>query len=136
MDKINSERRSENMRRIKSKNTKPELQVRKLVYNLGYRYRLHSKKLPGNPDIVFPRRKKTIFVHGCFWHQHNDRSCKYSHIPQSKQQYWLPKLEKNKQRDHLNQKYLEELGWDFLIIWECQIDDSDSLIASIHTFLQ
>ncbi len=136
MDKISAERRSKNMRRIKSKNTKQELAVRKLLTSLGYRFRIHAKELPGKPDLVFPGRKQVIFVHGCFWHMHDDPNCRYVHIPKSKQAYWLPKLERNKQRDSENQRKLEELGWDSLVIWECQIPEMEKLINLITDFLE
>lgn len=136
MDKISSEQRSKNMRRIRSKDTKPEIKVRKLIFKMGYRYRLHWKKLPGKPDIVFPGRKKVIFVHGCFWHQHDNRNCNYVHKPKSRLDYWLPKLERNKQRDNENQKEIEDIGWEYLIIWECQINNTDKLREIITNFLK
>ncbi len=110
------------MKRIGSKNTKPELIIRKLLSCMGFRYRLHRGKLPGKPDIVFPSKKKVIFVHGCFWHQHSDKKCKKMHIPKSKLDYWLPKLDKTKTRDRKNQLALKQLGWKVYIIWECEID--------------
>lgn len=135
MDKISSEERSENMRRIRSKDTKPEMLVRRMVYKLGYRYRLHAK-LPGRPDLVFSKKKKLIFIHGCFWHQHDDRNCKISRVPKSKIDYWLPKLEKNKKRDADNQIRLKELGWDFMIVWECQLRDKEELVKQVKGFLK
>lgn len=135
MDKISTEQRSENMRRIRSKDTKPEIKVRKLIFEMGHRYRLHWKKLPGKPDIIFPGRKKVIFVHGCFWHQHDDRNCNYVHKPKSRLDYWLPKLERTKQRDIKNQKDIEDIGWKYLVIWECQIDDTEKLKEKIKNFL-
>ena len=135
MDKISPELRSENMRRIRSKDTKPEIRVRKLIFEMGYRYRLHWKKLPCTPDIIFPGRKKVIFVHGCFWHQHNDRNCNYVHKPKSRLNYWIPKLEKNKQRDIKNQKDIEDIGWKYLVIWECQIYNTEKLKEIIKKFL-
>lgn len=135
MDKISPELRSENMRRIRSKDTKPEIRVRKLIFEMGYRYRLHWKKLPCKPDIIFPGRKKVIFVHGCFWHQHNDRNCNYVHKPKSRLNYWIPKLEKNKQRDIKNQKDIEDIGWKYLVIWECQIYNTEKLKEIIKKFL-
>ncbi len=136
MDKISPSKRSENMQRIRSKNTKPEIKIRKLIFGLGYRYRLHWKKLPGKPDIIFPGRKKLIFVHGCFWHQHNDINCKYVHKPKSKLDYWLPKLERNMQRDIKNQKALEGIGWKYLVVWECQICETRKLSETIKNFLE
>lgn len=110
--------RSENMRRIKSRDTSPELAVRKLLYSLGYRYRLNRKDLPGKPDIVFAKRRKAIFVHGCFWHAH---ACRLSHSPRTNTAYWSPKLARNVERDSANQAALELLGWQTLILWECEI---------------
>lgn len=128
--------RGENMRRIRSKDTAPEMTVRRLVHGLGYRYRLHRKDLPGNPDLVFSSRKKVIFVHGCFWHQHEDLSCKITNTPKTNLEYWLPKLERTKQRDELNQQKLKETGWDVLVIWECEIETSlDKVAKRINKFL-
>ena len=135
MDKISPELRSKNMRRIRSKNTIPEIKVRKLIFGMGYRYRLHWKKLPCKPDIIFPGRKKVIFVHGCFWHQHDDINCNFVHKPKSRLDYWLPKFEKNKQRDIKNQKEIENIGWKYLVIWECQIDRTDKLEHTLMKFL-
>jgi DNA mismatch endonuclease, patch repair protein len=119
MDKITKIARSENMRRIHSVNTKPELIVRKIVSRLGIRYRLHPKNVPGSPDIVNRKHKIAIFVHGCFWHQH--LYCKYSHFPKSRRFYWVPKLNKNIQRDKKNIYQLRKDGWSVLVIWECQL---------------
>ena len=112
------------MSHIRAKDMVPEMVVRKLVHAMGYRYRIHRKDLPGNPDLVFPSRKKVIFVHGCFWHQHESRSCKITRKPKSNLEYWLPKLERTKRRDNENQKKLKEMGWDVLVIWECQLNKS------------
>jgi DNA mismatch endonuclease (patch repair protein) len=128
--------RSENMRRIRSKDTAPEMAVRRLVHGLGYRYRLHRKDLPGNPDLVFSSRRKVIFVHGCFWHQHENSSCKITNTPKTNLEYWLPKLERTKQRDEVNQHKLKETGWDVLVIWECEIETSlDKAAKRIDKFL-
>lgn len=128
--------RGENMRRIRSKDTAPEMTVRRLVHGLGYRYRLHRKGLPGNPDLVFSSRKKVIFVHGCFWHQHEDLSCKITNTPKTNLEYWLPKLERTKQRDELNQQKLKETGWDVLVVWECEIETFlDKVAKRINKFL-
>lgn len=118
-DKLNSDRRSENMRRIRSIDTSPEMIVRRLVHRMGFRYRLHVPKLPGKPDLVFPRLRKIIEVRGCFWHQHG--KCIDSHLPKSRQEYWRPKLERNTRRDEINQRALCQLGWSILVVWECEI---------------
>ncbi|MDQ3812453.1 MAG: very short patch repair endonuclease [Armatimonadota bacterium] len=122
------------MRRIHSTGTKPEMLVRKLIHSLGYRYRLHSKQLPGKPDLVFSKRRKAIFVHGCFWHQHP--GCKTCHIPKSRQEYWAPKLSRNVNRDRENQRKLREMGWNILVIWECQLKNRQNLIGQIKAFLE
>jgi DNA mismatch endonuclease, patch repair protein len=124
--------RGENMQRIRSKDTTPELHVRKLLFSLGFRYRIHRKDLPGNPDIVFPARKRVIFVHGCFWHPH--QPCRISHVPRSNQAYWLPKLEGNLARDRAALKALRELGWKTLVLRECQVK-SVALEGRLRRFL-
>ena len=133
MDTISSDRRSKNMRQIRSKDTKPEIAVRKLIHSMGYRYRLHSRNLPGKPDMVFSGRRKVIFVHGCFWHQH--KSCISGRIPKSRVDYWRPKLTKNRKRDKTNQKRLKDFGWDCLVIWECEIQDTKKIAKLVRSFL-
>lgn len=135
MDKISSEVRSQNMRAIKSGNTKPEILVRRMAHRLGFRFRLHRKDLPGKPDLAFPGLKKAIFVHGCFWHQHADPNCVDGRLPKSRQSYWIPKLEKNVLRDANVRVGLIDLGWDVLTIWECEIKNETSLERRIAGFL-
>lgn len=125
--------RSENMRRIKSRDTKPEMTVRRLVHSMGYRYRLHRADLPGKPDMVFVSRRKVIFVHGCFWHSHG---CKLSHVPKSNSGYWSPKLERNKARDAVHSTAVEALGWNGLIIWECELKQPEELRRRLARFLE
>ncbi len=121
------------MRAVKGRDTGPEMTVRRLAHGMGYRYRLHRKNLPGKPDLVFPERRKVIFVHGCFWHQH---TCpRGSRSPKSSRDYWIPKLKRNKQRDVENQARLCEMGWDVLVIWECEMKDQDALKNRIAAFL-
>ena len=120
------------MRRIRSKDTSPEMILRRLVYSMGYRYRLHVPKLPGKPDLVFPRLKKIIEVRGCFWHQHP--GCIDCHIPKSRIEYWVPKLERNERRDAENVAKLNALGWKVLTVWECQIDDLTKLRRRLQRF--
>lgn len=134
-DKITKERRSENMRRIRSKDMKPEMIVRKLVHGMGYRYRLHRKDLPGKPDLVFGPKKKVIFVHGCFWHQHDDPECKIARKPKSNNTYWDSKLQRNIERDAENQRKLKEMGWDVLTVWECEVREAGQLSQKISQFL-
>ena len=114
-----SEQRSRNMSAIKSKNTKPEIKVRKVLHSMGYRFRLHSKDLPGSPDIVLPKYKTVIFVHGCFWHRHEN--CRYASTPKTRQEFWNKKFNENINRDKINQENLSSKGWKIIIIWECEI---------------
>ena len=118
-----SDQRSRNMSAIKSKNTKPEIAVRKLLHSMGYRFRLHRKDLPGSPDIVLPKYKTVIFVHGCFWHRHEN--CKYASTPKTRQEFWEAKFRENINRDKLNQENLSSKGWKIIIVWECEIKDKD-----------
>lgn len=117
-DKLSAERRSENMRNIRSKHTSPEMIVRRLVHAMGFRYRLHVQSLPGKPDLVFPRLKKIIEVKGCFWHQH--KGCMDGRVPRSRVEYWGPKLTRNMERDNENKKAWQRMGWKVLTIWECE----------------
>ena len=135
VDKLTPEKRSVNMRAIRSKNMKPEMVVRRLVYRLGYRYRLHRKELPGRPDLVFGPRRKVIFVHGCFWHQHNDPNCKIVRVPKSNQSYWLPKLERNKANDKKHKTHLRKMGWKIFVVWECEIKNLEKLKLVLKNFL-
>ena len=128
--------RSERMGRIQNKDTKPEMRVRKIVHGMGYRYRLHKANLPGKPDLVFAGRRKVIFVHGCFWHRHPDPSCALARLPKSKLDFWIPKLEANRQRDEANVRELQHAGWDVLTIWECQLRNEKELKSRIQVFLQ
>jgi len=121
------------MRQVRSEDTKPEMRVRRLTHRMGYRYRLHRKDLPGKPDLVFPGRKKVIFVHGCFWHGHDCPAGRK--IPKTNQAYWTNKLNRNKERDRINQAKLRELGWDVLVIWECETKDEEALAERIVGFL-
>lgn len=125
--------RSAIMARVKAKDTVPEMRVRRLVFSLGYRYRLHDSRLPGKPDLVFPSRRKAMFIHGCFWHGHDCRAGQNK--PTSNLSYWDKKLARNSERDQRNQFLLKESGWDFLILWECEIKDRDRLEKVIRNFL-
>jgi DNA mismatch endonuclease, patch repair protein len=124
--------RSANMRAIRSKDMLPELAVRSLVHRLGYRFRLHRSDLPGKPDLVFPSRRKVIFVHGCFWHSHE---CKIAHVPKSNKGYWGPKLARNKARDLQNAEALKAKGWKVLVIWECKTRNERGLSGQVRRFL-
>ncbi|MDQ6664641.1 MAG: very short patch repair endonuclease [Acidobacteriota bacterium] len=121
------------MRKIRSKDTDPEMQVRRVVHAMGYRYRLHVANLPGKPDLVFPRLRKIIEVRGCFWHQH--KQCIDSHIPKSRVEYWRPKLARNKRRDMANEKLLRDEGWKVAIVWECKLKEVAAVRKSLRRFL-
>ncbi|WP_246231805.1 very short patch repair endonuclease [Sinorhizobium alkalisoli] len=123
------------MARIASKNTKPEMIVRRMVHAMGYRYRLHRRDLPGKPDLVFPSRRAVIFVHGCFWHHHPDPACKDAVLPKSRTDYWSPKLARNEERDKQHVEALAAEGWHVLIIWECEVSAAD-LSDRIRRFLE
>lgn len=133
VDSLSPKDRSEIMARVRSKNSRPEMLVRKLVFSLGYRYRLHQKSLPGCPDLVFRSRRKVILVHGCFWHRH--AGCGLARMPKSRLEFWLPKLEGNKLRDRRNKRALAREGWKVLTVWECQIGKPERLRKTIRRFL-
>lgn len=135
VDRVSPETRSKNMRAIRSKDTKPELVIRRLVHGMGYRYRLHRHDLPGRPDLVFPGRRKVLFVHGCFWHSHPDPRCKRSNHPKTNRGYWTAKLKRNQERDRENRARLLELGWQVLVIWECEVEAGVGLADRISEFL-
>lgn len=133
MDSLTKERRSWNMSRIKGKNTKPEIVVRKMLHKLGYRFRLHRKDLPGCPDIVLAKYKTVIFVHGCFWHRHP--GCRYAYSPKSRESFWKKKFEDNVARDQKNFSLLSDMGWSVKIIWECETRDEKNLIKILRSML-
>ncbi len=133
MDNLTKKQRSYCMSKIKSKNTNPEILVRSFIHRMGYRFRLHCKELPGKPDIVLPRYKKIIFVHGCFWHRHN---CRYGRvIPKTNKKYWDNKRKGNVERFKKNASQLKKLGWNIFIVWECQTRDIEKLKNKISDFL-
>ena len=129
MDTLTKATRSWNMSRIHACDTKPELSVRSLLHKCGFRFRLHSKKLPGKPDIVLPRHGCVIFVHGCFWHRH--RGCQYSYSPKSNKTFWNHKFTENVARDKRVRLHLRRLGWRVLTIWECEIGNPEMLKARL-----
>ena len=133
VDNLDSNRRSWNMSRIRSGNTKPELIVRSILHRMGYRFRLHSKLLPGKPDIVLPKYQTVVFVHGCFWHHHE--GCKYSYMPKSRVGFWEKKFEDNIERDKRVIDELNATGWKVLTIWECEIKNPSLVISKIQSFL-
>ncbi len=132
-DKPPSAARSANMAKIGPKDTRPELVVRRLLHSLGYRYRLHSRDLPGTPDICFPSRKKLIFVHGCFWHRHD--GCRQTTTPKTRTSFWENKFQQNVVRDRLNSEKLGDLDWDTMVVWECETKDLDKLTPRLVAFL-
>ncbi len=134
MDTLTKAKRSWNMSRIKGKDTKPELKVRSLLHRLGFRFRLHSKKLPGKPDLVLPKYQTVIFVHGCFWHRHH--GCKYSYTPKSRAEFWKRKFNRTKERDASNVEQLLNAGWDVITIWECETKKHSDLLDSLAALLQ
>lgn len=132
-DTLSSRERSMRMSLIRSRDTKPEVLVRRLLHSLGYRYRLHRRDLPGTPDLVFPSRRAVLFVHGCFWHRHAD--CKLARLPKSRLDFWVPKLQANKERDARKIEELRAAGWRVGVVWECQLADREALTRRLRAFL-
>ena len=128
-----SEARSLLMARVRGKNTLPEMRVRRAAHALGYGFRLHRRDLPGSPDIVFPGRRKVVFVHGCFWHRHP--GCKKTTTPTTRRRHWTAKFDRNIERDREVERRLREGGWDVLVIWECETNDAAALSALLKRFL-
>lgn len=133
MDRISQHARSALMSRIRAKDSSPEWRVRRLVHGLGYRFRLHRKDLPGKPDLVFPSRRKIIFVHGCFWHRHP--RCPKARLPKSHREYWVPKLRRNRRRDRQVTTALASLGWKSLVVWQCELANESAVAAALRKFL-
>lgn len=135
MDTLDKAQRSKRMALIRAHDSKPEMAVRRIVHGMGFRYRLHGKHLPGTPDLVFPSRRKVVFVHGCFWHRHPDPECKFARLPKSRLDFWRPKLQGNRERDLRFQSELDALGWRYLIVWECQLRHKEQLQNMLRVFL-
>lgn len=133
LDRLSQERRSWLMSRIKGANTKPEVAVRSLLHRMGYRFRMHRKGLPGTPDIVLPRLSAVVFVHGCFWHGH---WCKQTKMPKSKKRYWGEKIDSNRRRDARKRRQLRELGWNVVVVWECELKQPKKLSARLSRLLE
>ena len=125
MDHLTPEKRSWNMSRIKSKNTTPEMYMRSALHHAGYRFRLHVKTLPGKPDIVLPKYKTVIFIHGCFWHRH--KGCRRATMPSTNKEYWTKKFQQTIERDKKEQRVLKNLNWQVIVIWECELNNKDTL---------
>ncbi len=132
-DTLTPDERSERMSRVRNKDSKAEMRVRKLVHAMGFRYRLHNKTLPGKPDLVLARHKKVILIHGCFWHQHG--VCRPLSTPEHNSGFWRKKFDDNVKRDQRNLKQLQELGWNVLVIWECETKDAKLLESKLRDFL-
>lgn len=133
VDTLSREDRSRRMSKIPNKGSEPEMKLRQLIHRMGFRYRLHVKDLPGTPDLVFPSRRAVIFMHGCFWHRHD--GCKLARLPKSRLEFWLPKLEGNRMRDQLHQQLLRDLGWRVLVVWECELKDTERVSSAVRRFL-
>ena len=130
MDHLTPEKRSWNMSKIRSKDTKPEKTVRSLLHKMGFRFRLHRKNLPGKPDIVLPKYKTVIFVHGCYWHRHE--GCKDASTPKSNTDFWVNKFNANISRDKRNQEQLKNSGWNVIVVWSCELRNLDSLSSKLN----
>lgn len=128
------EKRRANMQAVRGKHTKPEIRVRQLLHKAGYRFRLHVKDLPGRPDLAFPGRRKIIEIRGCFWHRHPDPNCRNAVAPQTRPEWWKEKLDANVARDQRNLNALTDLGWDTMVVWECETGNPD-LLGRLQTFL-
>jgi DNA mismatch endonuclease (patch repair protein) len=133
MDFLTTEQRSVRMKRVRSTNTKPEMTVRRIVWALGWRYRLNVRSLPGKPDLAIRKAKKAIFVHGCFWHAHE--GCRRATVPATRVDFWTSKLAYNRRRDQDNTRALENTGWKVLVIWECELRDSRAVVDRLISFL-
>lgn len=133
VDHVDRTKRSLIMASVRSRDTKPELAVRRMLYSLGYRYRLHSSTLPGKPDLVFPSRCKVVFVHGCFWHRH--RKCQYATTPKTRVNYWEDKFDANVARDRRTVQSLKKMGWAVATVWQCELKDPQRLVRRLNDFL-
>ena len=134
VDTRTKEKRSEIMSKVRSKDTAPELLVRRLIFGMGYRYCLHVAGLPGKPDIVMVGRRKIIDVRGCFWHGHE--GCKYGRLPKSRQEFWAAKIARNRQRDRENLRSLEDGGWKVLVVWQCELKNVELLKTRLYEFIE
>ncbi len=132
-DTLTPEERSERMSRVRNKDSKAEIKVRSIVHRMGYRFRLHDRGLPGKPDMVFRSKRKVIFVHGCFWHRHS--RCRLARMPKSRLEFWRPKLEGNRRRDLKVRRELRSIGWESLVVWECEAADEGLIRDKVGSFL-
>lgn len=127
MDTLTKNARSDRMRLIRASNTRPEIEIRAIVKSLGIRFQANYKKLPGSPDLVSVRRRKVIFVHGCFWHRHSAKTCRLARLPKTRRMFWLPKLNANRLHDKRTVRQLRNDGWKVLVVWECQLRQMDQV---------
>ena len=134
VDRVTPEQRSANMRAVKGKNTGPEVRVRRFIHSRGFRFVLHDRRLPGSPDIVLPRWKTAVFVHGCYWHRHP--GCSKASVPKTRTSFWTQKFERNVERDAANTRLLTEQGWDVLTVWECQTKTAEDLANALDPLLR
>lgn len=134
VDTRTSTKRSEIMSKVRAKDTGPEMIVRRLVFGMGFRYRLHRRDLPGTPDIVLPRRRKIIDVRGCFWHGHE--RCRYGRLPKSREDFWRAKINRNRERDRDNLRLLENAGWRILVVWQCELKELEVLKKRLYEFIE
>lgn len=132
-DRLSPEQRSANMAKVRGKDTRPEMVVRRLLHKMGYRYRLHARDLPGRPDIVFRKRRKAIFVHGCFWHRHE--GCPRATVPSTRQEFWTAKFQANVDRDACARLALEAAGWEVMVVWECDLRAQEQLAERLARFM-
>lgn len=133
VDHVSPAGRSKIMSKVRSKDTKPEMLVRRRLHSLGFRYRLHRKELPGSPDLVFPSLKKVLFVHGCYWHGHD---CRWGKLPKSNTSFWEEKIAANVGRDERNIRDLKRLGWETFTVWQCELRDEETAIAGVVEYLR
>ena len=134
MDNLTRERRARLMSRVRSKNTEPEMSVRRIAHSMGFRFRVHRRDLPGRPDIVFPKYRAVVFVHGCFWHRHP--GCMKATIPKSNMQFWIEKFERNMQRDSRQTQRLRDAGWKVVVVWECQVAELEEVRGALRGITQ
>lgn len=135
MDTLTPIERSERMRRVGSKDTGPEVAVRRILHRLGYRFRLHRRDLPGRPDIVLPKHRSVILVHGCFWHRHTESNCRLARLPKSRPEFWEAKFAANQERDARVELQLRQAGWRVLVVWECELSQKEQLGNRMRAWL-
>jgi len=133
VDHVDRKKRSLIMAAVHSEDTGPEMAIRRIVHSLGFRYRLHVRALPGKPDLVFPARRKIVFVHGCFWHRHG--KCRYASLPKTRKAFWLAKFAANVERDRCAKRDLKKMGWAVLTVWQCELKKLEKLTGRLNEFL-